>query len=65
MGDVPSPDSVCPVCPHPVKYHDGIGCTSDQAGSNGLQSCPCPVAQDMPDKPLTAGVHAPQTSRSK
>ena len=41
----------CPVCPHPVKVHDGVGCTASVDGS----MCVCPIAQDMPGSPLTKG----------
>ena len=56
---IPNPDDVCPVCPHQIKYHDGVGCTDEQAGNDGAP-CPCPVSQSMPGRPLEPGIFAPK-----
>ena len=46
-------EKVCPVCPHPVDVHDGMGCTQDVDGV----ICVCPVSQNMPGAELSQGVH--------
>ena len=46
----------CPVCPHPLQVHDGIGCTDINVGDPS-QPCPCMVSQAMPNSPLV--VNAP------
>lgn len=61
MTLIPKPTDTCPVCPHEVGDHDGVGCTGDYVDAHGLDApCPCPAAQDMPDRPLSRGVFWPK-----
>ena len=44
----------CPVCPHDLAHHDGLGCT--EPAIDGLL-CLCPVAMDMPESTPSQGVY--------
>ena len=44
----------CPVCPHDLAIHDGIGCTEPAA--DGLV-CQCPVAMEMPSSTPSHGLN--------